>query len=1037
MAIQHEDAFETGICEYLAAHGWEYSPSDEGYDRERALYPADVFAWLEVTQTEQLDKLVKPGASEVSRKLGEKQILDRIVAAQTTDPMNGGGTLNVLKTPIGVLNAKFSLFQARPATSLNPKTTERFAANRLRVMRQVAYSGRNGNRIDLVLFVNGIPVATVELKTDLTQNLSAGLKQYANDRKPEGEPLLTFGRGALVHFVVTNEEIHMATKLGGPNTRFLPFNRGHNNGAGNAPIAGTSPTAYFWQEILERDTWLDLVGRFLHYRFTEKIDPIDGKKTYDKALRFPRYHQWRAVSKLEGAVLDEGPGHNYLIQHSAGSGKTDSIAWTAHRMAQLHHPDGTKVFGGVIVVSDRQVLDGQLQRAVEQLETTSGVFQPITRGGEASKSKQLAEALLAGKQIIGVTLQTFPHALETIETEAGLAGRRYAVIADEAHSSQSGEAAASLKLVLTAGAAATADANDGDAGDDGSIDAEDVLADLMARKVGVGTISFFAFTATPKGKTVELFGREDETGKPAAFDLYSMKQAIEEGFILDVLKNYLPYDLAFTLAHTDRATGLDVEVDTAKASSEVMRWVRLHPTNIAQKVAIIVEHFRSNVRSELGGRAKAMVVTGSRKEAVRYKLAIDAYLKDHKLDRELGALVAFSGSVLDEASGPDEFTETTMNPGPKGRSLEAAFGGDDYQVMIVANKFQTGFDQPLLVGMYVDKKLSGITAVQTLSRLNRVIPGKENTYIIDFVNDPQQILKAFQDYYEEARLTEPSDPNIIHDMLVKLRSMNIIDAHDVDAVVDAWLTKSSHNALYSHIKASRDVFWDRWRTAVDSEDELEKGRLEEFRGTVSSFVRAYDFLSQIMDYGDTDVEKWAIFLRVYRRVIERDESDASAINTDDIVLTHYRLRKLDAQNLGLTPGKPGELSGITAAGSSQPREAKYGLLQDVIDRINGLFAGTDVDEINGVSAAETILRHVVDNPKIQAEAMANTPIDFETSPTIVSELEDVMYASAAGHSNAMKALLQKSDFGAIVKVLVAMGLYEKTRDEAERSASAG
>ena len=357
--------------------------------------------------------------------------------------------------------------------------------------------------------------------------------------------------------------------------------------------------------------------------------------------------------------------------------------------------------------------------------------------------------------------------------------------------------------------------------------------------------------------------------------------------------------------------------------------------------------------------------------------------------------------------------------------------------MIVANKFQTGFDQPLLVGMYVDKKLSGITAVQTLSRLNRVIPGKENTYIIDFVNDPDEILAAFQVYFEDAELTKPSDPNIIHDMLGKLRSMNIIDSHDIDAVVDAWINKTSHNTLYSHIKASRDVFWDRWRSADESADELEQARLEEFRGTVFAFVRAYDFLSQIMDYGDTDIEKWAIFLRVYRRVIEREDADPAAINTDDIVLTHYRLRKLDAKNLGLTSGEAGELAGITAAGSAQPREAKYGLLQEVIDKINALFAGTDVDENSGVSAAETIMRHIVDNPKIQAEAMANTPIDFETSPTIVAELEDIMYASAAGHSNAMKALLHKSDFASIVDVLVAMGLYEKTRGEAERIATAG
>ena len=1035
MAIHHEDAFETELCEYLAAHGWEYSPDDLDYDRERALFPDDVFAWLAATQPQQLVKLVKPDATETSQAAGRKQILDRIVHVQSTDPMNAGGTLNLLKASVSVLTAKFSLFQARPATTLNTATGERFAANRLRVMRQVEYSGKNGNRLDLVLFVNGIPVATIELKTDLTQNLAAGLKQYAHDRKPDGEPLLTFGRGALVHFVVTNEEVQMTTKLDGPNTRFLPFNRGHNNGAGNAAMPGTSPTAYFWEEILERDTWLDLLGRFLHYRFEEKTDPIDGKKTYDRAVRFPRYHQWRAVTKLEQTVLAEGPGHNYLIQHSAGSGKTDSIAWVAHRMAQLHNPDGSKVFDGVIVVSDRQVLDGQLRRAVEQLETTAGVFEAITRGGDASKSKRLAAALLARKQIIGVTLQTFPHALGVIEQNAGLAGRKYAVIADEAHSSQSGEAAASLKQVLTAGGvtASTVESSldtDSDTDSDIRVDAENVLADLMQRKVGVGTISFLAFTATPKGKTVELFGREDDTGRKQAFDLYSMKQAIQEGFILDVLKNYLPYDLAFTIAHTDSITGLDVEVDVSKANSELMRWVRLHPTNIAQKVAVIVEHFRANVRRELGGRAKAMVVTGSRKEAVRYKLAIDAYLKEQKLDGQLAALVAFSGAVKDVDSGPNEFTETSMNPGLKAQALETAFAGTEFQVMIVANKFQTGFDQPLLVGMYVDKKLSGITAVQTLSRLNRVIPGKENTYILDFVNDPAEILAAFQVYYEDAELTVPSDPNVIHDMLGKLRSINIIDPHDVDGVLAAWLTRTSHNTLYSHIKASRDVFWTRWNDAVHASDDLEKGRLEEFRGTVNQFVRAYDFLSQIINYGDTDIEKWAIFLRVYRRVIEREDPDPRVINTDDIVLTHYRLRKLEAQNLGLTGGGSGELSGMTAVGSAQAREVKYGLLQEVIDKINQLFTGTGIEEVASVSVTETILRHVVENQKIQAEAMANTPIDFQSSPTILAELEDVIYASGIGHSNAIKALLQMQNLAPLVDVLVAMGLYEKTRDAA-------
>ncbi|MGO4103385.1 type I restriction endonuclease subunit R [Leifsonia sp. YAF41] len=1038
MGIQHEGAFEDEFVEHLAANGWEYSPNDDGYDKARALFPADIFAWLAETQGGELAKIVKPESSVALQDKARTQLLDRIAQAQSTDPMNGGGTLNVLKKPIGQGNARYSLFQARPATMLNPKLGERYAANRLRVMRQVEYSSKNANRIDLVLFVNGLPAASIELKTDLTQSAQAGLKQYAHDRVPTGEPLLEFGRGALVHFVVSNELVYMTTKLDGANTRFLPFNRGKGNGAGNDPIHGTSPTAFFWTETLGRDAWLDLLGRFLHYRFDEKRDPIDGKKSYDRSLRFPRYHQWRAVTKLERAVLDEGVGNTYLIQHSAGSGKTDSIAWTAHRLASLHGPDEQKVFDGVIVVSDRQVLDGQLQRAVEQLETTPGVFQPITKGAEDSKSKQLAEALLARTQIIGVTLQTFPHSLSVIEANEGLRGRRYAVIADEAHSSQSGEAAASLRQLLTAGKAgatslasvgtmssdATSDMITDELAEAADFDTEDVLADLMARKVGIGTISFFAFTATPKGKTVDLFGRADANGVKREFDLYSMKQAIEEGFILDVLKNYLSYDLAFTIA---QAGETDVEVDVSKANSEAMRWVRLHPYNIAQKVTVIVEHFRANVRSELGGRAKAMVVTGSRKEAVRYKLAIDKYLVDNKLQGQLGALVAFSGAVADTESGPEEFTESNMNPGLKGRRLEDAFKGDEFQVMIVANKFQTGFDQPLLVGMYVDKKLSGITAVQTLSRLNRVIPGKENTYIIDFVNDPAEILAAFQTYYEDAVLQTESDPNVIHDMLGKLSSIGIVDPHDIDGVVDAWLNKTSHNQLYSHVATSRDRFWVRWNDATETEDELELGRLEEFRGTVNAFVRAYDFFSQILDYGNTDIEKWAIFLRVYRRVIEREEAFAPTINADDIVLTHYRLRKLEAASFGLTSGTPGELSGITAAGSGTPHETKYGLLQEVIDKINTLFTGTGIDEVDAVSVTETVFRHIVENESIQAEAMANSSVDFNSSPTISAELEEAIYASGIGHNAGIKALLQMGDLAPLVNVLIAMGLYEKSR----------
>ncbi|WP_347039256.1 type I restriction endonuclease [Glutamicibacter halophytocola] len=449
MAPHNEIEFENEICEHLAAHGWHYSPTDDRYDRERALFPEDVFGWLEDTVPDELAKVLKPDLSPAMLAKAKIRLLDRLSTVMGMDPFNGGGTLNAIKKGFAVTPASFRMFQPKPADGLNPVTVKRYGQNRLRVMRQVHYSTSNNKSLDLVFFLNGIPVATVELKTDLTQDAQAALKQYKQDRNPKDEPLLTYGRGALVHFVVSNQEVHMTTKLEGTSTRFLPFNAGNNNGAGNAPREGTSPTAYFWEDLLERDAWLTVLGKFIHYRFEEDTHPITGKTTFKASTRFPRYHQWRAVNALSAAALAEGPGHNYLIQHSAGSGKTDSIAWTAYRLASLHREDGSKVFDGVLVISDRTVLDGQLQKAIEQLETVAGVFAPITRGSEGSKSAQLADALLKGRQIIGVTLQTFPHALEEIRKNKGLAGRNYAIIADEAHSSQSGDAAKLLKKVLT------------------------------------------------------------------------------------------------------------------------------------------------------------------------------------------------------------------------------------------------------------------------------------------------------------------------------------------------------------------------------------------------------------------------------------------------------------------------------------------------------------------------------------------------------------------------------------------------------------
>lgn len=1045
MSVHLEAAFEAEICEHLAAHEWDYSPNDAGYDKARAMYPPDVWVWLAATQADQLVKLVPgldldtpPSAATRSatteyaelsaiQRAKFDSILDRILKIRSTDPANGGGTLGLLKNSVNVVPAKFRMFQPRPAIGFNTETAAAYEANRLRVMRQVVYSQTGGKELDLVLFLNGIAVATVELKTDLTQDAAAALKQYVHDRPPAGEPLLEFGPGALVHFVISNELAYMTTRLDSANTNFLPFNQGRDNGEGNPPRPGTSPTAYLWEEIFSREVWLDILGRFLHYRFETSTDPLTNKKSTSAALRFPRYHQWRAVTKIEAAAKVEGPGAKYLIQHSAGSGKTDSIAWTAHRLASLHRDDGSKVFDGVIVVSDRTVLDGQLSRAVAQLENTAGVFTAVTSGSDTAKSTQLVEALVARKPIIGVTLQTFPFALDALDSHAALAGRSYAVVADEAHSSQSGEGASALKKLLALGATADADSDPADAGTL-EIDTETVLESVMAAKAGRGNVSFVAFTATPKAKTLELFGRQDAlTGLPVPFDLYAMKQAIEEGFILDVLQNFVTYDMAFKIAHTASADP-SKEVDVSRANSELMKWVQLHPHNVAQKVQVIIEHFRRNVAPELGGRGKAMVVTSSRKQAVRYHEAMQQYLADHGLSEDIGVLVAFSGTVSDGIP-PLEHTEHSMNPALKGGSIESAFATSAFDILVVANKYQTGFDQPLLVGMYVDKKLSGITAVQTLSRLNRVIPGKRNTFVLDFVNDPQIVLEAFQTYYEDAALQTASDPNVVYDMLTKLKAAHIVAEHEVKAVADAWVHGTSHNALYGAIKQSRDVFWDRWSAASESGDEADKSVLEEFRGTAGAYVRAYDFLSQMVNYEDTEVERWAIFLRLFVRLIQREQISGPQI-ADDIVLTHYRLKRMGEAGIGLKPGAGDGLTGLTETGSGSAHDTKYGPLSAVIDKINDLFAGTGIGEVDQVNAISSLMNHAAANPVLQAQAVANTEADFSLSPDIEDAVEDIAYTAGEGHSKAIAAVLTKMDMADVVKILLAAGLYDNTRSAA-------
>ncbi|KZZ33461.1 restriction endonuclease subunit R, partial [Oleiphilus sp. HI0085] len=827
----NEFTFQNDMVDQLVANGWLLG-KPEGYNRELALYEEDVLGFVKETQDEQWQKfcgLYPP--SPGNEKHPEQKFLERVASQlNKADPnaankeMRTFGTLGVLRHELRDRGTRFSLCQFKPEHDLNPDTLARYKQNRLRVVPELVYSPwaneaeleATGNkakawRIDLVLFVNGLPVATLELKSEFKQAVQNAIKQYKTTRfatdpatkKPE--PLLSFKRGALVHFAVSQYEVYMATRLEGEDTFFLPFNKGtKDGGAGNDVPKDVNQyaTDYLWNEVLQPDNLLNILARFVHLQIEEKED-WEGRKYKKETLIFPRYHQWDVVTKLVDAALTEGPGNKYLIQHSAGSGKSNSIAWSAHQLSSIHTAEGNKLFDSVIVVTDRTVLDDQLQETISQFTSVEGVVGRINRSeGDGSKSEKLAAALEGATPIIIVTIQTFPYVLKAIENSVSLKERNYVVIADEAHSSQTGSTARQLKEVLMV---------DGKPQDE-DLTTDDILDAAVASRRASSNLSYLAFTATPKTKTLELFGRlpkpeeaPSKTNKPEAYHVYTMRQAIEEGFILDVLKNYTNYKVAYNLAL--KIDGADEEVESKKAKVKLNQWVRLHDYNISQKVQVIVEHFKDNIMGLLGGQAKAMVVTSSRKEAVRYKLAFDKYITE-KGYQKIQAMVAFSGELEFTDRDPnaealigEKFTETSMNPGLKGRDMRKAFDSDDYQVMIVANKFQTGFDQPKLCAMYVDKKLGGVECVQTLSRLNRTFPGKAEcgTYVLDFFNDPEDILGAFQPYFQTAELADVSDPDLIFDLSDKLKAAGIFLWSEVEQFCDAFFVKSKSNAAIANI----------------------------------------------------------------------------------------------------------------------------------------------------------------------------------------------------------------------------------------------
>ncbi|MGH7790526.1 MAG: type I restriction endonuclease subunit R, partial [Candidatus Binatia bacterium] len=876
----------------------------QDYDRALCLLPRDALDFVLATQPQEWQKLAQHHGAAV-----QEQFCKRLAAE-----IAQRGALDVLRTGIRDSGCKFRLAYFRPASGLNQETRRLHAGNLFAAVRQLRYSEQNENSLDLVLFLNGIPLFTAELKNPLSgQTVEDAMRQYRRDRDPR-EPLLAYRR-CLAHFAVDAELVYVTTRLAGAKTFFLPFNQGKFGGAGNPPVPPTRPgyaTAYLWEETWGRDSVLDLVRQFIH-----EVEEEDerGRRNGRSFLIFPRYQQLDCVRRLVADARLAGAGRRYLIQHSAGSGKSFTIAWLAHRLATLHDAGDRRVFDSIVVITDRRVLDRQLQTTMRQFEQTLGVVENID-----TTSRQLKEALEAGKTIIVTTLQKFPVIAKQI---GELPGKRFALIVDEAHSSQSGESTKSLKAVLAVSdldAAERADA----AAEPGEDEVDNLALAEAARRGPVPNLSTFAFTATPKTKTLELFGTKGADGRFQPFHLYSMRQAIEEGFILDVLASYTTYTAYWRLL---KKIEDDPRYDKQKAQYLLRSFVELHPHAIGEKVRVMVEHFAAQVQGQIGGRAKAMIVTRSRLHAVRYRLAVDRYLAEH--GHAFRALVAFSGKVED---GGQSYTESGMNGFPEAQTA-AAFEQPEQRFLIVANKFQTGFDQPLLHTMYVDKKLGGVNAVQTLSRLNRTHPDKKGTMVLDFANQADEIRAAFKDYYEATLLSEATDPNLLYEIQTRLASFPVYAEADVEAFA----------RLFFDARTTQDRLYAALAPVVARAAALAPDEQHDFRGQLTDYVRLYAFLAQVLTFADADLEKLYVFARHLRRLLPTDAEELPREVQQNIDMESYRIQQTASGRIGLER-RPGVLD---PAGTRTPRGAppdELETLSRIIAELNerfGLHLGTE------------------------------------------------------------------------------------------------
>ena len=1022
-ATHTEQAFETNVEYMLLDGGWRKGDLAE-WDVDRALFPARAAAFIRDTQPDEWEQVAA---------LHGEDLEERIVATLARE-LDTKGTLEVLRHGFKFYGRTFRVSYFAPAHGLNPDALARFERNELTVTRQTPCHPGKGDTLDLTFALNGVPVATCELKNPMTgQTWRDAVRQYQQDRDPSA-PVFRFKRRALVHFAADPDEVHMATRLAGDATRFLPFNRGSNPGAvhcgeGNPPNPDGYRTHYFWREVLERERFLDILGSYVFLETREeKVEDAKGARTEKReTMIFPRYHQLDAVNRLVATARGDGPGRNYLIQHSAGSGKTNSISWLSHRLASLHTAADEKVFDCVVVITDRRILDRQLQDAVYQIDHAQGVVKAIDED-----SQQLAQALVDGTRIVITTIQKFPFIMKGLLRIAGadapdqpsedeqaqaaewrkaIADRRYAVIVDEAHSGQTGESARELKEVLGSRAQEALDAAE---------DEEDILNAIAESRGAQPNLSFFAFTATPKGKTIELFGRLGPSGKPEPFHVYSMRQAIEEGFILDVLQHYIDYNTYFRIV---KQADDDPELPKRRTAVALAKFLSLHPVNVSQRTEVIVEHFREHVRHHMEGRAKAMVVTSSRLSAVRYMQAFQHYIKDQGYD-DVRPLVAFSGTVTDPDTGED-FTEPGMNVDiVTGKSinetaLPGRFASPDYQILLVAEKYQTGFDQPLLQAMYVDKRLDGVQAVQTLSRLNRISPGKAPPFVLDFVNDPEGIRDAFAPYYDQTQLLEASDSYRLDELKHELDGMQVYYQAEVEAFAKVFYLPVSKRRPDDHARMEAQL-----QPAVGRFADLDEDDQTAFRDRLGAFVNLYAFLSQIIPYADADLERLSAFGRMLLPHLRVGHREAVHLG-GDVELEYYRLQRVSQNEMFFAEEPVVYVTGPGEVGTADPEEDKAPL-SEIIARLNERFGTefTDEDRLFFEQIKERALR----DEDVRRMALANDLDKFALG--FRPQLGQLMVERMGENDEIVRRYLDDAEFQQTASEVLAREVYDAVGEQA-------